>query len=90
MKLLKRIFVIVVVLALIIIIGGYGLYTYQNRRPSPDYYEVYKNQDTKPVGKVGVFVTGLIMPPNHEEIFWYNITHIIFNTHTNNIKYAHT
>jgi len=79
-KLLKKIFVIVVVLALVAIIGGYGLYTYKNRRLTPDYYETYKNQDTTPVGKVGIFVTALIMPPTHDDIFWYNITHKIFKT----------
>lgn len=79
-KLLKKIFVIVVVLALIVIIGGYGLYTYKNRRLTPDYYETYKTQDTVPVGKVGIFVTALIMPPQHDDTFWYNITHKIFKT----------
>jgi hypothetical protein len=32
------------------------------------------------VGKVGIFVTALIMPPAHDDIFWYNITHKIFKT----------
>ena len=53
---------------------------YKNRRLKPDYYEdYYKKQDTVPEGKVGIFVTGLIMPEKMEFPFFYNITLKIFN-----------
>jgi len=60
--------------------GGYTLYKYKNRRIKPDCFEVYKTQDTVPIGKVGVFVTALIMPPSHDNVFWYNVSKKIFNT----------
>jgi hypothetical protein len=63
-------------LALIIIIaiaGFFGMYKYENRRLSPDYFQYYKNQNTAPEGKVGVFVTGLIIPETPDPVFFYNI-----------------
>ncbi len=79
MKLLKLLGVLVLIFA-VIVAGVYGLYKYKNRRITPDYYEVYKSQNTVPVGKVGIFVTALIMPPKHDDIFWFNITKKIFRT----------
>ena len=61
----------------------WGLTKYKNRRISPDYYAVhYKVQDTVPVGKVGVFVPSLIVPPTYKQgrEFFYNVTFKIFNT----------
>lgn len=76
MKILKGIFLI-----LIIIIGvGYGTYRYKNQRLKPDYYEVYKKQDTVPQGKIGIFITTLIMPEELSYPFFYNVTFKIFNT----------
>lgn len=60
--------------------GCYGLYRHKNKRVAPDYYEYYKNQDSRPAGKTGIFVTGLIMPETLEHAFFYNITRKIFNT----------
>jgi len=51
----------------------------KNALPQPDYYQVYKTQDTVPEGKIGVFVTGLIMPETMDASFFYNITLKIFN-----------
>lgn len=51
----------------------------KNALPQPDYYQVYKSQDVTPEGKVGVFVTGLIMPETMDASFFYNITLKIFN-----------
>jgi protoheme ferro-lyase len=57
-----------------------ALAQYKNRREKPDYYEeYYKVQDSVPEGKVGIFVTGLIMPEKMEYPFFYNITLKIFN-----------
>jgi hypothetical protein len=79
MKILKflKIFVLIIV---IIVIGFYGVYKYKNKRVSPDYYEVYKTQDTIPEGKVGVFVVSLIMTETMDDEFFYNITLKIFKT----------
>ena len=63
-------------LALIIIVaiaGFFGMYKYENRRLSPDYFQYYKTQNTVPEGKVGVFVTGLIIPETPDPVFFYNI-----------------
>lgn len=63
-------FVLVIILAAA---GFIGMYKYQNRRMMPDYLEYYKTQDSVPGGKVGVFVTGLIVPENPDPVFFYNI-----------------
>ena len=53
----------------------YFLVKYKNRRLEPDYYQTaYKNQDTVPRGKTGIFITGLIMPESMDYPFFYNIT----------------
>ena len=52
---------------------------YKNRRLKPDYYDYYKIQDCVPKGKIGIFVTGLIMPEKMDYPFFYNITQKIFN-----------
>ena len=78
LKLMKILKVILLIIALFIA-GFYGMSKYKNRRISPDYYETYKTQDTVPVGKVGVFATGLIMPETLENPqFFYNVAHKIF------------
>lgn len=71
---------LILFIALILLIAGlFALYKYKNQRPKPDYFEYYKTQDKVPVGKVGVFLTSLIMPEQHVHEFWYNITHKVFN-----------
>jgi len=72
--------IITIIFVLSLLIGSlYTLYKYKNKRVKPDYYEYYKKQDTVPSGKVGVFITGLIMPENLDNTFFYNITKKIFN-----------
>lgn len=66
--------------ALIVVLGGvfvFGLYKYENRSLTPDYFEMYKTQDTVPEGKIGVFATALIMPEDHCHTFFYNVFHKI-------------
>jgi len=74
------VFLIIVVIIALIACSLYALVKYKNRRPQPDYYEVYKKQDTAPAGKVGIFVSGLIMTTDMNAEFFYNITNKIFNT----------
>jgi protoheme ferro-lyase len=68
-----------ILVVLVILVGLlYGLFKYKNRLPQPNYFEVYKTQGTTPVGKVGIFVTGLIMTTEHNHWFFHNIVHKIF------------
>jgi len=72
--------VLIFILFLIFILATMcGLFKYKNRRIVPDYFEYYKTQDSVPEGKVGIFVTGLIMPETHDDRFFYNITKKIFS-----------
>ena len=71
---------VTIVIILVLLIGAlYALYKHKNKRIEPDYYEYYKKQDSVPSGKVGVFITGLIMPETLDHTFFYNITRKIFN-----------
>ena len=70
---LKKIAAILALIIIIAIAGFFGMYKYQNRRLKPDYFEYYKTQDSVPEGKVGVFVTGLIIPERPDPVFFYNI-----------------
>ena len=66
MRFLKRLLVIVVALVVVVVVSGYAMFKYKNRTApqlvAPNYYEYYKNQDAKPEGRVGVFVSHLVMP----------------------------
>ena len=59
---------LVSVAAVVVILGGT---VYMKNRPpqlaEPDYYSYYINQDTQPVGKIGVFISHLVMPENYRE-----------------------
>lgn len=70
---IKKITAALALISIIVIAGFFGMYKYENRRLSPDYFEYYKNQNTVPEGKLGVFVTGLIMPETSDPVFFYNI-----------------
>ncbi len=74
---LKKIAVSLGVLVLVAAIGGAGAFWFMNRTPpqlaEPNYFTYYKTQDTTPVGKVGIFVTGLIMPENFRIEDFYNL-----------------
>jgi hypothetical protein len=76
--------VILIALPVVFVVGFCGLSKYKNRRLSPDYFKThYKTQDTVPVGKVGVFVSGLVVPATYDEKgrkFFYNMTYKIFDT----------
>ncbi len=66
-----------VAVTLLVLAGaGYGLFKYQNPPPQlrePNYYSYYLTQDRKPIGKVGVLVTELIMPEDNRRADYYNI-----------------
>ncbi len=75
MRLLKRLLISLAALALIMGIGGYGTYRYMNRTPAqlmaPNYFEYYKNQDRVPAGKVGIFISHLVMPEDYRQEDFY-------------------
>lgn len=76
---MKRLMIVV----LVIVLGAASLaalYKYKNQPPRPDYFEVYKTQDTVPEGKVGVFVISLIMPEDHDHVLFYNIFRKVTDT----------
>jgi protoheme ferro-lyase len=57
-------------------LAGFGTYKYKNQ-PSelmePNYYTFYKNQDTKPVGKVGIYISQMILPEKFDEEIYENV-----------------
>ena len=66
-----------IAVTLLVLAGaGYGLFKYRNSPPQlrePNYYSYYQTQDQKPVGKIGVLVTELIMPEDNRRADYYNI-----------------
>jgi len=77
LKILKILKFLLLIIA-VIIVCGYGLYKYENRRITPDYYETYKTQDTVPKGKIGVFISGHIQAETYDPVYWHNMTYKIF------------
>ncbi len=66
MNLWKQIVVVLVIG--VAAVASYAMYA--NRPPQlvgPDYYAYYKNQDTSPEGRIGIFVSHLVMPENYRE-----------------------
>ncbi len=76
MRLLKNVLFSIVAL---LIVGGAGVYStfqYMNTPPQlvkPNYFEYYKTQDTKPEGKVAIFISGLFMPEDFKVVDFYNL-----------------
>ncbi len=59
-----------VLIGVVVVAAFAGYAMVQNQPPQlaqPDYYEYYINQDSRPEGRVGIFVTHLIMPENYRE-----------------------
>jgi hypothetical protein len=66
MKLWKK-----ALLSVVALVGAVASYAwYENRPPQltgPDYFSYYLNQDTKPEGRVGIFISHLVMPEDYRE-----------------------
>jgi hypothetical protein len=77
---MKKILMGLIVVAVILFGLLFGIYKYKNQPPTPDYYDYYKTQDTNPVGKVGIFVTGLVARPEHSSVFYYNVVQKVFKS----------
>ena len=59
MKLWKKIALGVLAVVMVAAASGYGYFRYQNIPPQlkePNYYTYFQQQDTVPVGKVGVLI----------------------------------
>ena len=76
---IKKVAIALALISIIGVAGFFGMYTYENRRLSPDYFELYKIQNPVPEGKTGVFVVGLIVPETMDPVFYYNIQNKITN-----------
>jgi len=70
-KILKRIVLFVLAFAVLLVVSGYGAYRYENRTPpqlaAPNYFEYYKHQDPVPMGRVGIFISHLVMPEDYRQ-----------------------
>jgi protoheme ferro-lyase len=60
-----------VVVGVGVTVGGFAALLYTKNQPpqlaATDYYQYYVNQDTQPVGKIGIFVSHLVMPEEYRE-----------------------
>ena len=58
-------------LGLVLVIGALvGLVVIKNQPPQlagPDYYSYYMEQDTQPEGRIGIFISHLVMPEDYRE-----------------------
>lgn len=74
---MKRFLKTVAVLVIVVIAGGYGTFKYMNRTPpqlkEPNYFAYFKNQDPVPEGKIGLFITSLIMPETMRNVDFYTL-----------------
>jgi len=57
--------------------AGFGVFKYQNSTPpqlkEPNYFAYYKAQDPVPEGKVGIFISHLIMPEEMRTIDFFTL-----------------
>ena len=72
-KVMKSIFALLV----LVIAGSASVFWYMNRIPpqlkEPNYYTYYKNQDMKIEGRVGIFISHLIMPEDMAPNDFHNL-----------------
>lgn len=77
MSAIKKFAIGIAATTFVVVAGGAGSFWYMNRTPpqlkEPNYFTYYKTQDTTPVGKVGIFVTGLFMPESFRIEDFYNL-----------------
>lgn len=68
---------IIAVLVIVVVAGGYGTYKYKNSTPpqlkEPNFFAIYKAQDSQPVGKIGVFISHLVMPEDMRMVDFHNL-----------------
>ena len=68
---------LVAVLVVFVVVAGFGTYKYKNATPpqlkAPNYYAYYQDHDTIPEGRVGIFISHLIMPEEMRTIDFYTL-----------------
>ncbi|MFW2406017.1 MAG: hypothetical protein ACN4GT_14695 [Gammaproteobacteria bacterium] len=68
---------IVAVLFVFVGVAGFGTYKYKNATPpqlkAPNYYAYYQDHDTVPEGRVGIFISHLIMPEEMRTIDFFTL-----------------
>lgn len=78
MKKLKKVLVVAAIAVLALGVAGFGTFKYMNRTPpqlvEPNYFAYYKTQDTRPEGRVGVFISHLIQPEELRAEDYYVLT----------------
>lgn len=66
-----------ILLGLVVVGGIVMAYASSKNAPpqlaKPDYYEYYISQDTKPEGRVGIFISHLVMPEDYREEDFYTL-----------------
>ncbi|MFQ5633707.1 MAG: hypothetical protein ACE5G3_00055 [Gammaproteobacteria bacterium] len=74
---MKRFLKIVFLAVVIVAGGGFGTYRYKNSTPpqlkDPNYFSYYKTQDPVPEGRVGLFISHLIMPEEMRTIDFFTL-----------------
>jgi len=72
-----RVLKILGLLVVVVVVGGYGTFKYQNKTPpqlkEPNFFAIYQSQDTRPEGKIGVFISHLIMPEDMRMVDFHNL-----------------
>ena len=66
-----------IVVGIVIVVGAVlGYASYKNQPPQlakPDYYEYYVNQEAKPEGHIGIFISHLVMPEDYRQEDFYTL-----------------
>ena len=74
---MKRLFKTVLVVFLSVVVVSVASFFYMNRTPpqlkEPNYFNYYKNQDLVVEGKVGIFISHLIMPEDMAAVDFHNL-----------------
>jgi len=74
---LKRLFKTVLAVFLSVVVVSVASFFYMNRTPpqlkEPNYFNYYKNQDLVVEGKVGIFISHLIMPEDMAAVDFHNL-----------------
>lgn len=65
-------------LSLGVFAGAFAITTYLLNQPpqlaNPNYYEYYLSQDTQPVGRIGIFVSHLVMPEDFRQEDFFTVS----------------
>jgi protoheme ferro-lyase len=72
---MKKVLISIAGIIVLVVAGGYGTFKYMNRTApqlrAPNWFAYYKEHDRVPEGKVGVYISHLIMPETmHTEDFY--------------------